>query len=168
MCISQTKKASLDIWSYANAEALIIKLVRKRSNWHWCRLLSPEMLDQGHFFPFLCPSLIILFLILIPWSSLWFFCSVFISLWSGKIRPLFTYFRPLQEWVMRPLNNCWICHDAGDPIGWSITNFPLISNASVSLQQVQLCIVSDSLSLWIHFLVLDNNSKPGLPWWTSG
>ena len=93
--------------------------------------------------------------------------SFYLSL-AWKDKAIVYLFQAIARVSNATSNNCWICHDAGDPIGWSITNFPLISNASVSLQQVQLCIVSDSLSLWIHFLVLDNNSKPGLPWWTSG
>lgn len=57
--------------------------------------------------------------------------------WPRKIMSLFTYLRPLQKRVISPPNDCWICHDASDSVVLPITNFSLISNASVSLEQTQ-------------------------------
>ena len=60
--------------------------------------------------------------------------------------PLFTYLKPLQEEVIQLPNDCWICHDAGDPVILSITNFSLISSASVSLQHTQISLTCQTPS----------------------
>lgn len=62
------------------------------------------------------PGLTMLFSILIPWRSLWFFCPPFTLLWPGKVMPLFTYIRPLLWRVIQPPTDCWICYDAGDAV----------------------------------------------------
>lgn len=71
--ISQLKKVPPNIWFWVNAIDLKIKLTRKRSCRHWGRLLPLNMSDQELFFLFFLSSLAILFLILTPWKSLWFF-----------------------------------------------------------------------------------------------
>ena len=72
-----------------------IKPSRKRSSWHQGRMLPPKTSDQEdwepffpHLFPFLLPSLTILFLTPTPWRPFWFFCSPFALLWPGKRMPL--------------------------------------------------------------------------------
>ena len=82
--ISQLKKVSPDIWSSVNARDIKIKLMRKMSSWLEGRLLSPKTSDQECFFPFLLTSLTILYLILTPWRSLWFFCPPFALHWLGR------------------------------------------------------------------------------------
>ena len=41
---------------------------------------------------------------------------------------------------MQPPNDCWICHDTGDPTVLPLANFSLISNALVSLEQTQILL----------------------------
>ena len=90
-----------------------IKFTKKRSSWHWGRLLQPRMSDQEHFFPFIFPSLIILFLILIPGRLLWFFCSPSSLSWPEKIMPLLTYLRslgnPASNQLLDLLWCSWFC-----------------------------------------------------------
>lgn len=56
---------------------------------------------------------------------------------AWKVVPLFTFLGPLQKGVIQPPNDCWLYHDATDPIIVLITNFSLISKFSVSLKQAQ-------------------------------
>ena len=55
--ISQLQKAFPDIWSWANAEDLKIKLTSKRDSQYQGKLLPPEGSDWECFFTFLLPSL---------------------------------------------------------------------------------------------------------------
>lgn len=84
--------------------------IGKISSWHWSTLFPPRILDQEHFFPFLLPSLAILFLITLPWRSLWFLCPPSTLPWPRKIVPLFIYSRPLQWRVIQLLTYCWLCY----------------------------------------------------------
>lgn len=121
-----------DICAYANARDIKVQLTRKRISWCCGWLLPPKTLRMflsiSPFFP------TILFLILTPWRSLSFFCQPTALPCPGKTLPLFTYLRPLQKQVIQPPINYWIYCDAGDSIILPITNFSLISNASVSLE----------------------------------
>lgn len=108
----------------------------KRRSQHQSRPLPSNSLDQGHFFipSSLFDSIFPKFYIMKIFRIL---CSFFILLWTGKITPLFTNLRPSQMGVIQLPSDCWICHSAGDPVVLSETPPPSISNASVSLEQVQ-------------------------------
>ena len=106
MHISQLQKAFPDIWSWANAGGLKIKLTSKRNNQYQGRLLPPEGSDWECFFIFLLPSL-----------TIYGPCSGIIR----KIMLAFIYLRSLQKWVIQPPNNCWCCHTARDPM---VLSFP--------------------------------------------
>ena len=56
----------------------------------------------------------------------------------GNVMPLFTVSQAIsKEWVIQLPSNCWICHDAGEPVVLPVTNVSLISKASVSLEHIQ-------------------------------
>ena len=52
---------------------------------------------------------------------------------AWKNNAIFYPFQAIAKGAIQPPKDYWICHDAGDPVIWPITDFPLISNASVSL-----------------------------------
>lgn len=63
-------------------------------------------------------------------------------------------------WVIQPPNNCWIYHNASDHKVLLITNFFLISDASVSLEKHIPSILCQTPQPWGSiFLSLVNNSK---------
>lgn len=98
------------IWYLVNTGDLKIKLTRKRSNQYKGRQLPFKILNQEQFFPFLLPSLTILFLILELFKYLCLFSSSFALLCHEKIILSFTYLRPLQSRLTQPPNNCQICY----------------------------------------------------------
>lgn len=91
--ISQLKKVLPDIWFWR-----LKMLETSKSNWFGQEVADTEVgwflptyYNQEYFFPFLLPSLTILFLILTSWRFLWYFCPPFVLLWPGII------IRPLQS-----------------------------------------------------------------------
>ena len=121
-----------DIWSCANTGNPKIKLTRKRSGQHQGRLLPHKMSDQKHFLP----SVTIFFLILTSWRYLWFFCT---HLPCSGLERYYDCSHISGRWkgVIPPPDDCWVCHDTDDSAVLPLTNFSLISNASVSLEQTQ-------------------------------
>lgn len=70
--------------------------------------------------------------------------------------PLFTVSQAIsKEWVIQLPSNCWICHDAGEPVVLPVTNVSLISKASVSLEHIQPSLMP--ASSWGPM----NNTNPG-------
>ena len=135
MCILQLKKAAPDISSYTNAGNLKTKLTREAADIeadcflprHQIRNISFHSSSlSNHGFP--NSYMMKIFLI---------FCPPFALLWHGKMMPLFTYLRPSQSTVIQLPPDCCFCCNASDPVVLPITNFSLISSASISLGQTQ-------------------------------